>query len=81
MIPDINETIDMIARDLPGYGWLLRSIRDDDNDFLQGQGTHFAHIYKMKDGRHVKSFKVTDNSPGSALFRAYNKAMTALGKH
>ena len=81
MIPNINETMDMIARDLPDYGWLLRSIRNDDNDFLQGQGTHFAHDYKLENGRHVRSFKVTDNSPGSALFGAYNKAMTALGKH
>ncbi len=81
MIPDINETMDMIARDLPGYGWLLRTIEDDPRDSQRGQGTHFAHVYKLENGRHVKTFAVAGSSAGSALFRAYNKALNDLGKH
>lgn len=81
MIPDINETMDMIARGLPDYGWLLRTIEDDPRDSLRGQGTHFAHVYKMENGRHAKSFKVIESSAGSALFAAYNDALNDLGKH
>ena len=81
MIPDINETMDMIARDLPDYGWLLRTIHDDPGDTQRGQGTHFAHVYKLENGRHVKTFIVAGSSAGSALFTAYNDALNDLGKH
>ena len=81
MIPDINETMDMIARDLPDYGWLLRTIHDDPRDSQRGQGTHFAHVYKLENGRHVKTFPVAGSSAGSALFTAYNDALNDLGKH
>lgn len=81
MIPDINETMDMIARDLPGYGWLVRTIHDDPRDSQRGRGTHFAHVYKRENGRHVKTFQASSSSAGSALFSAYTNARYDLGAH
>lgn len=81
MIPDLSEIVDLIARDLPGYGWLLRTIEDDPRDTLRGTGTHFAHVYRLENGRHVVTHKVSGTTAGSALYGAYSVAMSAASKH
>lgn len=68
MIPDISETIREI--EAAGYGWLVRTIHDEPRDTWRGTGSHFAHVYLMKDGRHVKSSRASSTSAGAALYEA-----------
>lgn len=78
MIPDVGDTIAQIERDLPGYGWLLRTIEDQERDSRRGKGTHFAHVYKMENNVHTLSYRTDGGSAASALYAAYCAAKTAL---
>ncbi len=74
MIPALDEIIEMIERDLPGWSWLLRNITSNERDTLRGdKGKYFAHV-SLGDN-HDPSCKVIDEYANGALFTAYQLAM------
>jgi len=85
MIPDINEIIGDIERNLPDFEWLVRS---NAHETVVGRGKYFANItpkaWRSETGivnesrsRRWPNYAAYGDSYTGALYAAYNAAMTA----